>query len=277
MINFNRQRGAAWWKKIAVLLMIGLLPFLMVSPRNMSANTTAPSDEMFNIVVLNYHKVDDKNISLSVNVDDFDAQMEYLKENNYHTISPEEFVAAMNGTGKLPENPVLITFDDGYLDNYTNAYPILKKYGFKAVIFVVTSFMDQGNMYYFDWNHAREMEANGISIESHTVNHNSLTELSEEQIRQELAGSKKRIEEMLHKKVSFIAYPTGTYNLRIAQLVKEAGYDAAFTIKYGNVDKASNMYALERVPIFHTANTFSDFLDRIQYIPLFERLGWIKS
>ena len=59
--------------------------------------------------------------------------------------------------------------------------------------------------------------------------------------------------------------------------MKEAGYDGAFTIKYGNVDKASNLYAIERIPVFHTENTFKSFLERIQYIPIFERLGWIKS
>ena len=183
----------------------------------------------------------------------------------------------MNGKSELPENPVLITFDDGYLDNYTNAYPILKKYGFKAMIFCITSFMDQGIPGYFTWEQAKEMEQNGISIESHTVTHNSMTELSDEQLRAELAGSKQAIEKNLGKKVTFVAYPTGTYNLHIAQLVREAGYEGAFTIKYGNVDRASNMYALERIPIFNTGNTFQSFLERIRFIPIFERMGWIKS
>ena len=74
-----------------------------------------------------------------------------------------------------------------------------------------------------------------------------------------------------------MAYPTGTYNLHIAEMVKEAGYKAAFTIKYGNVDKASNIYALERVPIFHTEDTRKDFLERIRYTPIFERFGWTKN
>lgn len=272
---FGRKEKTALWKKLLLVLMIAALPFLLISPRSIGANT-ADDKKPFSVMVLNYHKVEDVNISLSVNVADFDAQMAYLKEHNFHTIGPAEFIAAMKGDGTLPENPVIITFDDGYLDNYTNAYPILKKYGFKGMIFVIPSFMDQGNMYYFTWDQAKEMEANGISIESHTLSHSSMTELSDEQLRTELSESKKRIETMLGKKVSFVAYPTGTYNLHIAQLVKEAGYEGAFTIKYGNVDRASNMYALERVPIFHTADTFASFLERIQYIPFFERLGWIK-
>lgn len=102
---------------------------------------------------------------------------------------------------------------------------------------------------YITWGMAREMDANGISIESHTVDHKSMTDLTDEQLRSELVDSKRKAEEELGHEVDYMAYPTGTYNLHIAQLVKEAGYKAAFTIKYGNVDKASNIYALERVPI----------------------------
>ena len=130
---------------------------------------------------------------------------------------------------------------------------------------------------FWTWEQAQEMEANGISIESHTVSHKSMTELSDDELRAELVNSKKAIEDHLGKQVDYIAYPTGTYNLHIAQLVKDAGYKAAFTIKYGNVDKASNLYALERVPIFHTEDTFKSFLERIRYVPIFERFGWIKS
>ncbi|MBR3622573.1 MAG: polysaccharide deacetylase family protein, partial [Selenomonadaceae bacterium] len=103
------------------------------------------------ILVLNYHKIDNVNISLSVPPAEFDKQMKYLKDNDYHTITPDELYASIEGREKLPENPVLITFDDGYADNYTNAYPILKKYDFKATIFVISSFV--GNMdHYVTWD-----------------------------------------------------------------------------------------------------------------------------
>ena len=75
----------------------------------------------------------------------------------------------------------------------------------------------------------------------------------------------------------FMAYPTGTYNLHIAELVKEAGYKGAFTIKYDNVSRDSNVYALERVPVFHTSETNKDFLERLQYIPLLYKYGWVKN
>ncbi len=272
------KRKSSWLKKILLLCLVCLLPVLLVSPRSMTAKMIKDSANGTKVIVLNYHKIDNMNISLSVLPKDFEAQMKYLKENNFHTITPDELYSALSGSTELPENPVLITFDDGYEDNYVYAYPILQKYGFKGTIFVITSFLDKNMKNYVTWEQAEEMEASGtISIQSHTVTHSSMTELSDEQLRHELADSKQAIESHLNKPIHFIAYPTGTYNLHIAQLVKEAGYDGAFTIKYGNVDKASNLYAIERIPVFHTENTFKSFLERIQYIPIFERLGWIKS
>ena len=274
----SKKRSVYWGKCLLLVLLLSLLPFFLSSPRSLTARQGFDSVNGPKIIVLNYHKVDNMHISLSVRPEDFERQMKYLVEHNFHAITPQEMYAALVEGAELPENPVLITFDDGYLDNYTNAYPILKKYGLKATMFVITGFMDRGQPGYFTWGQAAEMEASGlINIESHTVTHSSLTALSEEQLQREIKLSKADIERRLGKQVEFLAYPTGTYNLHIAALVKEAGYKGAFTVKYGNVDHASNLFALERVPIFHTENTHRSFLERLQYIPIFERLGWIKS
>ncbi len=273
----RRQTKRKWAKRLLLILLLLLIPLLVSSPKQMTATMVADSENGTKVLILNYHKIDNTFISLAVRPDDFDTQMKYLSENGYHTISPDELYESLAGTGELPDNPVMITFDDGYEDNYVNAYPILKKYGFKATIFVVTSFLDKNKKGYMSWDQAREMDANGISIQSHTVDHKSMTDLTDDQLRMELVDSKKKAEKELGHPVNYMAYPTGTYNLHIAQMVKEAGYKAAFTIKYGNVDKASNIYALERVPIFHTEQTNKDFMERIRYTPIFERLGWIKS
>ena len=270
------RRKPEFLKHIILLAVLAVIPLLVVSPRIMTARMVADSENGTKVMVLNYHKIDNVDISLSVLPEDFDAQMKYLKENNYHTITPDELYESLSGNYELPENPVLITFDDGYADNYQNAYPILRKYGFKATIFVISSFVGKKE-HYFTWDQAREMASNGITIQSHTVDHKSMTDLSDDQLRMELVESRKKIEEEMGQPVQYIAYPTGAYNLHIAQLVKDAGYKAAFTIKYGNVDKASNVYALERVPIFHTEDTYKSFLERIRYTPLFERFGWMKN
>ena len=267
-----------WGKRLLLLFFLILLPLLLASPHRLIARPGLDSVNGPKVIVLNYHKIDNMHISLSVKPEDFERQMKYLAEHNFHSITPQELYAALVDGAELPENPVLITFDDGYMDNYTNAYPILKKYGLKATMFVITGFLDRAQPGYFTWGQAAEMEASGlINIESHTVTHTSLTDLTEEQVKMELERSKNDIERRLGKQVDFLAYPTGTYNLHIAALVKEAGYKGAFTVKYGNVDRASNVFAIERVPVFHTENTYRSFLERLQYIPIFERLGWIKS
>ncbi len=224
------------------------------------------------ILVLNYHKVDHQEISLSVTPEDFDRQLRYIRDSGYHAISMDDMYNAIAGTGELPPNPVLITFDDGYKDNYTNAYPILKRHGFKATIFVISDFVGREN--YMNWDELRAMAKDGFNIESHTATHESLTDISDERLEHELAHSKKKIEEEIGREVNFLAYPTGAYNLHIAQKVKDAGYKAAFTVKYGNTDVNSNIFALERVPVFHTENTMKSFVERLHYTPLLVSQGW---
>jgi len=229
------------------------------------------------ILVLNYHQVADKNTALAVTLKDFETQMKFLADSGCITITPDELYAGLRGEIELPPKPVLITFDDGYLDNYTNAYPILKKYNLRATIFVIPSFT---GVYpgYMTWEQLKEMESNGtITVESHTLTHPKLEALPDDEIRVELLNSKNLLEENLGHPVEFLAYPTGTYNLHIAGIAQDLGYKGAFTIKYGVVDKGSNFFALERVPIFNTASkTMKDFYERIAWRQSFEEFGWIK-
>ena len=228
------------------------------------------------ILVLNYHQVDNKSTYLSVLPSDFDLQMKFLVDSGCVTITPDELYAGLRGELELPQKPVLITFDDGYIDNYVNAFPILKKYGLRATIFIIPAFT---GVYpgYMTWEQLKEMEANGITIESHTLTHPKLEELPDDEIRGELLNSKTLLEENLGHPIEFLAYPTGTYNLHIAGIAQDIGYKGAFTIKYGIVDRGSNFFALERVPIFHTPTTMKDFYERIAWRQSFEEFGWTKK
>ena len=235
------------YTKIILFIMLVCLPLVLSSPKVMPVSA-AENEEDIPITILNYHKVDNMNIALSVLPEDFDRQMAYLKENGYNTINTDQLYDYMVNGAELPENPIMITFDDGYEDNYQNAYPILKKYGFTGTIFIITDFVsNQPN--YLTWEQIKEMKANGMDFQSHTASHKSMTELTEAQLKDELTKSKQTLDTQLNQDTKFMAYPTGTYNLYIAKLVNDAGYRGAFTIKYGNVDRASNIYALERVPI----------------------------
>ena len=264
---------------VAVCLVVGIIVKQQgdaASAQPMPAAAVTVQEDSRTVMVLNYHKVVDEHMSLSVPLADFEQHMKWLQEYGYTSITPEDLYEFIVNGRELPEKPVLITFDDGYKDNYTNAYPIMKKYGFKGTIFVVTGFLGVYDNY-LTWEQAKELTDNGFSIESHTHNHKSMTEASDDDISRELAKSRDTIKEKLGVEADFIAYPTGTYNLHIAELVKEAGYKGAFTIKYDNVSRDSNVYAIERVPIFHTENTNKDFLERIQYLPLMYKYGWVKN
>ena len=117
------------------------------------------------VPVLNYHQVNNKyQTVLTMKPENFDEQMKYLHDNDYHSITQEEFDAYMSGDGDLPDRPVMITFDDGYIDNYKEAYPILKKYGFTATIFVITDLV--GKPGYLTWPMIQEMAADGVMEET---------------------------------------------------------------------------------------------------------------
>ena len=269
--------GRQFWSLMAVLLILLGVVLIVGHPKEEAhiAPLPPPEDDV-KVLVLNYHMVNSMFISLAVEPEDFDWQMKYLVDHGYHTISIDELYDFLAGQGTLPDRPVLITFDDGYVDNYTNAYPILKKYNLKATIFIVTGFVSKRRGY-LTWDQLREMEKNGIMAQSHTVTHAPLPELSDERIREELVESKRQAETELGHPVEFIAYPTGVHDLHIVGIAKEAGYKGGFTVKYGNVDRNSNVYAMERVPIFRTAATNADFIDRLRYTSNITQYGWIRN
>ena len=269
--------GRQFWSLIAVLLILlgGLLIAGGSKEEPLPANMPAPEDDV-KVLVLNYHMVNPMVISLAIDPTDFEWQMKYLVDHGYHTISTDELYDFMEGKGALPDRPVLITFDDGYVDNYTNAYPILKKYNLKATIFIVTGFVSSRKGY-LTWDQLREMEQHGIMAQSHTVTHAPLPELPDERIREELVESKRTAEVELGHPIDFIAYPTGVHDLHIVSIAKEAGYRGGFTVKYGNVDRSSNVYAMERVPVFRTSATNVDFVDRLRYTSNITQYGWTRN
>lgn len=270
------MRANGWLKGLLLAGLLALLPFVLAAPRAVDVRRMEAHSRAQKIVVLNYHKIDEMPIALAVSPGDFERQMAYLRAQGYVSITPDQLVDHLEYDAPLPEKPLLITFDDGYEDNYVHAYPILKKYGFTATIFVVTDYLDRFPQY-LTWEQARELKRAGFFIASHTMQHKPLTELDGAALRAELVGSAEALDYQLGKQSRFLAYPTGAYDLAQSQALKDCGYRAAFTVKYGNVDRSSYLYALERVPVFRAGDTFASFCERLRYIPLFERLGWIKS
>ena len=143
------------------------------------------------IPILAYHSIAYvKGNSIHLPVDKFNEQMKYLKDNGYHTITLADLYKYRMRQVIIPEKSVILTFDDGYKNNYTAMFPVLKKYNFKATIFVITSHIDKYD-HFLSSNQILEMDKYGIDIESHTVNHDNLKSLSKDKQLKTLKQSKK--------------------------------------------------------------------------------------
>jgi peptidoglycan/xylan/chitin deacetylase (PgdA/CDA1 family) len=230
------------------------------------------------VPVLMYHKVSPgKEEKYRINPERFASQMEYLSGKGYQTISPDDLLEFVNpvrsprpGRGRrfkrltsngvkegkvLPERAVLITFDDGYRNNFTYAYPILKKYNFRVTIFLVTQYIGKKNGWgkgdeeILSWDEIEEMKRKGFSFGSHTRTHPNLLELSQNKILSEIRDSKRILEEKLGEQVNFFAYPYGKFNPRIVEMVKRAGYLGALSTLPGKNGVGEDSFLLRRILI----------------------------
>ncbi len=216
------------------------------------------------VPVLNYHRVDSGiRHSLVVPPEEFKKQMQYLHDEGYHTITLDDLYEYVTNGKELPDKPVLITFDDGYIDNYNEAFPILKEYNFKATLFMITSSIGENR--FMNLPQLKEMQANGIDIQSHTVNHKDLRDMSLDNARDELISSKAILEDRIGHQVRYIAYPGGFANKDIDRMAQESGYRMAFTVQAGNVEPGQDLYKLPREAVFFNDTPFENFWIRLHY------------
>lgn len=213
------------------------------------------------IPMLLYHRVGSEVDDYTVTTTRFEEDMKTLSWEGFNTLSLEQVKQRLqNADSPLPDKPIIITFDDGYLDNYIKAFPILKKYGMKASFYIITSMIGTEDRLTAD--HILEMAAAGMDFGSHTVTHRFLAELSPEEVKVELTQSKAELEKLLGKSVDFIAYPGGTYNTDTLRIASEAGYTGGLSTHYGFANFALP-FEIKRVPIFH--------YDRSIYYVMFKR------
>jgi peptidoglycan/xylan/chitin deacetylase (PgdA/CDA1 family) len=165
--------------------------------------------------------------SLSTPVELFTQEMDWLAAHDYHTITMEDLSAYFTAKRPLPSKPVVLTFDDGYLDLYTTAYPILRQHGFKAVAYIVSGFV--GEPRYVTAAMIQDMDAHGIEIASHTVNHPNLARTAPFLVTYEVTASKQWLETLLGQPVVDFAYPSGKYSPAVEDALAKAGYSTAVT------------------------------------------------
>ncbi len=186
----------------------------------------------------------------------FGEQMDYLAGAGYTTLDMDDYLAIREGRQEMPERPVILTFDDGYLSNYRYGYPAIKRNGLKAVIFVplepdehtreiTAKYKDD----FLTAEQMRELSDNGVSIQSHTLTHCVLTDLDDDAAMFELTESRRRLAEITGKSVDHLAIPRAGYNRRLVRLVGEAGYRTACCNRKGSATGLSDLLGLPRVVV----------------------------
>lgn len=227
-------------------------------------------------VILMYHSIADRPDHFnSVAPQVFARQMAHLARCKYLVISLSELVRRLRERVPLGGS-VVITFDDGYRNNLTNAFSVLKRYNFPATIFVVTDLVggtDRNGLERLSLEELRTLEASGlVDIEPHTKSHMRLSKLDEEAAREEIAGSKRSLEELLKKKAALFAYPHGDFCEATPRLVEESGFAGAVTVVEGTVGPDSNPFLLPRVSVDKTTSLvqFKGKLSRA--IDMYERM-----
>jgi peptidoglycan/xylan/chitin deacetylase (PgdA/CDA1 family) len=202
------------------------------------------------IPILAYHSLDPKRFSdkLAVSPSLFRKQMLWIRQNRCQVIGLD---ACAEGKWKenFWERKAAITFDDGYRDNYQQAFPLLKEMRFAAAFFVTTE--DVGKEGFMTWDMLREMAAvPGIEIGSHTLEHKPLSGMPEKEARTSLEVSKKILEEKLGREIKAVSYPCGSFNERIVEMAREAGYAYGCAASHVHDRKfAGNPYLLRRIKI----------------------------
>lgn len=228
------------------------------------------------VPVFMYHHVNPNAGDLvTVTPEVFEGQMRYLRDGGYRAITPDDLVAHLRG-GAVPKRSVVITFDDGWLDNYRFAFPVLKKYAIRATIFLVTDRVDgaspggsesessvpthreskelvragEQRRVVLQWDHVREMAAGGlIEFHSHTKTHARCDILSAEGLAGELRGSKEAIEERTGRPCRYISWPHGRTSVEAVETAKQVGYHAAFTTKPGVVEPGADPFGIRRIVV----------------------------
>ena len=194
---------------------------------------------------------------LSVSPQDFRAQMDWLLFNHYHPVTFDQVRAYFAGKQPLPSRPVVLTFDDGYSDLYTAAFPVLQSHGFAAVAYIVSGFVNRPA--YVSSAEVLKMDREGIEIASHTVDHPNLARMGPSVTTFELGASKNCLEGLLGHPVVDFAYPAGKYNWQTIDALRQAGYSTAVIEDGSSLHNQDNRYLWGRVRV-GGGESLSDFI-----------------
>lgn len=244
-------------------LQLSPIQFLKSEPDDKLFMTISRIDEIlmknFKITIFMYHRfVDIPRNPYEISVHQFEEEMRYLYENGYKTITLGEYIDAVYNKNLtvLPAKPVIITVDDGYRSFLTRAYPILKKYGFTATLFIYTNFISNGSGA-LTWEELRELHREGIEIGSHSLSHPNMANPKhrgymnyDRFLEDELGRSREIIEREIGVRVRTFAWPYGSYNQTAIKKAIELGYEGLVTVKPGSMTINSDPLHIRRYGVY---------------------------
>jgi len=192
---------------------------------------------------------------------DFEAQLALLDRLGYHAVTISEIADAIEGQAELPERSIAITVDDGWIEQYTNIFPLLQKYNFCATFYIPSSYPIGNRL--VTWEQLKEMADTGMEIGSHTCKHVDLTVQTPQLAWREIYTSRLTLEARLGVTVTSFSYPYANYNASIIELLKKANYRSAVAMGTLPIQGVNNRYAMNRIEIFGDR----DLLDFIRRLP----------
>ena len=235
---------------------------------------------------------------ITVSVKNFRRQMEWLKRDNYETLSAEKFLAALRGEYRPAPRSFVLTFDDAWLDVHTFAFPILRELGHHFIVFTISNWTDRASEQPFhatteaavptheaasklikekrahevicSWEHLREMQASGLcSIENHSASHRHATQIAPEALREDLLRCREAIQNQLHRDSLHLCWPRGSHNAQTLALARELGMATTYLVRRGVNLVGGGSFAVKRFTVEDRDEMWLERQLRIFSNPLF--------
>lgn len=244
--------------------------FVASTPTPTPTPTPYPIPDNARVPILMYHYIsepppgaDRMRLDLTVTPENFRAQLQYLADAGYHTITLSDLYLYLTRGIPLPDKPVILTFDDGYRDAYEVVFPMLLEYGFTGTFFVLATPAHFESPGYMTWAQMKEMADAGMDIEAHGRDHVDLRRRSYEYLVYQILGIQEAIYYHTGRLPRFFCYPSGRYDDDVIAVLKSAGYWGAVTTEWGNTHSLDNIFTMPRIRV-RGSDTLASFVKKLE-------------